>query len=209
MTERAMTMAEAVTHPAFADVDLCLREGGHIDVLELDAFAFLEEARPVLEGFYDQYGCDLCRSVDGYYYLLPRSSRLGQRTLSAAEMLVGQALCLLRLDPATLRTSGRVRRIRVVELLDQLVGAERLAKALNPHRRHRNLSAEAEEVRKGVDGALRSLARLGFVEAQGDELVLRAPLMRFSEAVPETLDTTAGMQQLLSTGSAVPEEGEP
>lgn len=201
MIDRSLTLAEAVSHPAFAEVDLRLREGGHVDDRDLDAYAFLEDARAVLEGFYDQYGCDLCRSVDGYFYLLPRGSTLGQRTLSAAEMLVGQALCLLRLDPATLRTSGRVKRIRVVEVLDQLVGAERLSKAVNPQRRHRNLSVEDEEVRKAVDGAVRSLARLGFIEVHGDELVLRAPLMRFAEVVPEADDQAAGMQRLLSTGS--------
>ncbi len=207
MTDRSPTLAEVVADELFPAVDVRLREGGHIDDRDLDHFSFLEEARPQLDALYDRYGCDLRRSVDGYYFLEPRGAQFGQRTLTAAEMLVGQVLCLLRLDPATLRTSGRVERQRVLEVLDQFVGAERIGRALNPRRRKRTMSVEAEEIRRDVDGAIRTLARLGFVDAEGDLLLLRSPLLRFAEHVVPGKDQAAELVQLVS-GAPAADAGE-
>jgi chromosome partition protein MukE len=176
------TLAEAIEDEVFPEVDLHLREGGHIDDRDQDWFTFLEDARPWLESFYKRFGCDLMRSPEGFFYLEPRGDRFGRRTLSAAEMLVGQALCLLRLDPATLQTTGRVDRTAVIQLLERLVGAERLGRALNPRRR-RARTVEESEIRKDVDGALRTLVRLGFVELESEAILLRTPLMRFAEPV--------------------------
>jgi len=198
VTDRVPTLAEVIADELFPSVDVRLREGGHIDDRDLDQFSFLEEARPELEEFYDRYGCDLCRSVDGYYFLLPRGAHFGQRTLTAAEMLVGQVLCLLRLDPATLQTSGRVERQRVLEMLDQFVGPERIGQALNPRRRRRTMSVEAEEIRKDVDQAVKTLSRLGFVEVEGDLLLLRSPLLRFAEHVAPGGERSAELAVLVS-----------
>ena len=205
MTESAFrTLAEALEDDVFPEVDLRLREGRHIDDLDLDHFTFLEDARAWLEGFYDRYGCDLVRSRDGYYYLSPRGDRFGRRSLSAAEMLVGQALCLLRLDPAILRTTGRVERVRVLELLDQLVGSDRLGRALNPRRKRRSKSVEEEEIRKDVDRAIRTLARLGFIEVESDLLRLRAALSRFAEPVAHGPQPEGALSKLIGSGTLQP-----
>ena len=58
--------------------------------------------------FYRRFGCELVQQSDGYFYLLPSGDRLGRRQLSAGEMLVGQTLALLYLDPATLQHGGVV-----------------------------------------------------------------------------------------------------
>lgn len=195
------TLAEVIDDELFPTVDLRLRKGHHIDDLDLDHFTFLEDARPFLEDFYDRYGCDLIRSVDAYYYLLPRGEQLGGKKLSAAAMLVGQTLCLLRMDPATLQTSWRVERVRVLELLDQFVGAERLGRALNPRRRkQRSKAVKEEEIRKDVDGAITQLARLGFVDVERDALRLRASLLRFLEPVVTLDRPDSAMRDLLRHG---------
>ena len=207
------TLGDVILDDVFPGVDLRLREGGHIDDLDLEEFTFLEDARSFLEDFYQHFGCDLVRSVDGYYYLRPRGDRLGQRQLPAAEMLVGQALCLLRMDPASLQTSWRVERVRVLELLDQLVGPERLGRALNPRRRARSKAVNEEKIRDEVDRAVNTLARLGFVAVDGDTLRLRASLLRFLEPLTGQPAPMDALGELISTGRVQPgddgDEAEP
>lgn len=196
-------LADALEDAVFPEVDLLLREGRHIDDLDLEHFAFLEDARTVLDGFYGRFGCDLVRSSDGYFFLSPRGDRMGRRSLDAAEMLVGQTLCLLRLDPGMLRTSWRVARVRVLELLEQLVGAERLGQALNPRRKRRSQAVEEEEIRKDVAGAIRTLARLGFVDVEADDqLRLRLPLLRFAEPVATQPHPEKALANLIAVGTA-------
>lgn len=207
MAEAAFeNLADVVLDEVFPVVDLRLREGGHIDDLDLEEFTFLEDARPFLEEFYERFGCELMRSVDGYYYLQPRGDRLGHRQLPAAEMLVGQTLCLLRMDPATLQTSWRVERVRVLELLDQLVGPERLGRALNPRRSIRSKAVNEEKIREDVYGAINTLARLGFVAVDGDTLHLRAALLRFLEPLTDQPQPTEALNELIRTGRVHPAE---
>lgn len=197
------TLADVLEDEVFPEVDLLLREGRHIDDLDLEHFAFLRDARTVLDGFYDRFGCDLVRSSDGYFFLSPRGDRMGRRSLDAAEMLVGQTLCLLRLDPGMLRTSWRVARVRVLELLEQLVGAERLGHVLNPRRKRRSQAVEEEEIRKDVAGAIRTLARLGFVDVEADDqLRLRVALLRFAEPVATQPRPEQALANLIAVGTA-------
>jgi chromosome partition protein MukE len=196
------TLADVIEDDVFPEVDLLLRGGRHIDDLDLEHFAFLQDARTLLEGFYDRFGCDLVRSSDGYFFLSPRGDRMGRRSLDAAEMLVGQTLCLLRLDPGMLRTSWRVARVRVLELLEQLVGAERLGRVLNPRRKRRSQAVE-EEIRKDVARAIRTLASLGFVDVEADDqLRLRVPLLRFAEPVAPQPHPEEALENLIAAGTA-------
>ena len=134
---------------------------------------------------------------------------MGRRSLDAAEMLVGQTLCLLRLDPGMLRTSWRVARVRVLELLEQLVGAERLGQVLNPRRKRRSQAVEEDEIRKDVAGAIRTLARLGFVDVEADDqLRLRVPLLRFAESVATQPRPEEALANLIAVGTAEDDDGE-
>jgi chromosome partition protein MukE len=202
------TLADVIDDALFPEVDLLLREGRHIDDLDLERFTFLEDGRSWLERFYNRFGCDLVRTVDRYYYLLPRGDRMGRRYLTAAEMLVGQAMCLLRLDPGTLGMSGRTDRIRVVGLLDQLLGADKLGQALNPRRKRRSKAVEEEAIRVEIDAAIRTLARLGFVDDEGELLRLRAPLQRFAEPVGMEPNPEAGLAGLIEVSGTVEAEPE-
>lgn len=203
MTESAFrTLADVIDAELFPEIDLRLREGHHIDDIAIEHFAFLQDARALLEAFYDRFGCDLIRSPDGYFYLSPRGDRMGRRSLNAAEMLVGQTLCLLRLDPAVLRTMWKVPRARVIELLEQLVGADRLRYALEPRRKRRVQTVAEEEIRKDVDAAIRTLARLGFIDIEpDDQLRLRVPLLRFADPVAMETDKEAALSKLVSLGA--------
>jgi chromosome partition protein MukE len=198
--ERYVRLQDVVDDELFPEVDLALRRGEHVDVSDPDRYAFLRDVQRHLEAFYLRYGCQLVQA-DGYFFLLPQGDRLGRRHLSTGEMLVGQTLALLLLDPATLRTQGVVGRQQVAARLAQLVGEERLVQALNPRRRRRDQRVAHETVRRELDKAVRSLATLGFVEIVGeDDLRLKKPLLRFTEPVRGAEDPTVALERLVSEG---------
>lgn len=196
-----LTLGDAVLDEQFPAVDLALRRGRHIDREDASWFGFLVDAADVLEPFYRRFGAELVYRTDGYYYLLPTGDKLAKRHLSVAEMLVGQALTLLYLDPATLEQGGRVRREQVLAHLATVMGTDALVRALNPKRRRYDERVAQETVRSRVADALRRLALLGFVETIGaEELKLRPALLRFAEPVRAAADSTAALSRLVASG---------
>src|SRR5690606_8649566 len=109
-------LQDVIEDELFPEVDLALRRGEHVDLSDPDRYAFLRDAQRHLEVLYLRYGCQLVQA-EGFFYLLPQGDRLGRRHLSAGEMLVGQTLALLLLDPATLRGQGVVPRQQVTARL--------------------------------------------------------------------------------------------
>jgi len=197
-------LEDAVGVDVFPDVDLALRRGRHIDRDDTDRYAFLVDASDVLEPFYRRYGCELIHKSDGYFYLLPIDDRLGRRHLSSAEMLVGQALALLWLDPVTVEHGGCVTRDQVLAELAGVMGAESLLRAMNPARRRRDERVEQENVRAKVQEAIRRLASLGFVELTDEARIrLRPALMRFAEPVRGAAAPAAALERLVAEGELV------
>ena len=211
-----LSLGDAVLDEHFPDVDLALRRGRHIDRDDVEWFGFLSDAADVLEPFYKRFGAELVFRSDGFYYLLPTGDRLAKRQLGIAEMLVGQALTLLYLDPATVEQGGRVTREQVLGHLATVMGTDALVRALNPKRRRYDERVAQETVRSRVADALRRLQALGFVDAIGaEELKLRPALMRFAEPVRSSADSTEALERLVASGElslapldSVPDGGE-
>jgi chromosome partition protein MukE len=196
-------LEDVVTNDLFPPTDLALREGRHIDRDEIDAYLFLDEAKSQLEVFYKRFGCELVKAPDGYFYLRPTGDGLGRRHLSTGEMLVGQALALLYLDPATVQAVGRVTVAQLTELLANLVGEAKLVAALNPRRRRRHDHVDEETVRREIAKALRTLARLGFVDLlEAATLRVRLPVLRFADPVRGLGDPRATLAHLVQRGDA-------
>lgn len=194
----------AILDERFPDVDLALRRGRHIDREDNAWYAFLQAGSSVLEPLYRRFGCELVHKTDGYYYLLPVTEQLGRRQLSVSEMLVGQALALLYLDPRTLSSGGNVPRQEVLVHLASVMGADALLRAFNPKRKRFDERVAQETVRNRVSEALRKLAALGFVELlEGDQLRLRAALMRFAEPVRGLESPLEALQKLVAKGEVV------
>lgn len=205
ITEGSMTfktLEDVVQDGDFPDVDLALRRGRHIDLDDSEWFAFLDEAQPWLEPFYRRFGCELIRVHDGYFYLLPSGDRLGKRQLSQGEMLVGQCLALMSLDPARLKAAGVVPVSHLLEFLGSLVGQDRLVSALNSRlSRSKDIRIAEEKARKEVNKALRGLEKLGFVDRLPDDhLRLRRPLFRFSDPVRGLTDRAKALALLIARG---------
>ena len=203
------SLEEVVLDEVFPDVDLALRRGRHIDRDDEAWYAFIGAALGYLEVFYRRYGCELVHRTDGYYYLLPTSDRLGRRQLSAGEMLVGQALTLLYLDPSTVQQGGSVTREQVLAHLAGVMGSDALVLALNPKRKKLDERVAQETARAKVTEALRRLSALGFIDLVDEHGVrLRPALMRFAEPVRGALAPESALEQLVASGELVLAEEE-
>jgi chromosome partition protein MukE len=207
------TLEEALDDEHYPEVDLALRRGRHIGRDDGTMYDYLVDAQALLEAFYRRFGCELVQQSDGYFYLLPSGDRLGRRQLSAGEMLVGQTLALLYLDPATLQHGGIVGREAPLQRLSALLGTDVLVRTIAPRKVRRGKYDEriaSEAVRTKVGDALRRLADLGFVDLLDDtHLRLRPALMRFAEPVRSLGDLSAALERLVRVGEVVLDETAP
>lgn len=210
MTEgRFARLEDVILDEAFPELDLALRRGRHVDRDDAIWYALLVDAQDHLEPLYRRYGCELVHKSDGYFYLLPTNDRLGKRHLSAAEMLVGQALALLYLDPATVETGGVVTRDHVLGHLAGVVGSDVLVRMMNPKRRRYDERVAAETVRSKIADALRRLSTLGFVHPVDESRHrLRASLLRFAEPLRGAGSPAAHLAELVASGELVVDEEE-
>ena len=199
-------LEDALLDELFPQVDLALRRGCHVDREDSAAYDYLCEMVAPLDALYQRFGAELIhQQSDGYFYLLPCGDRLRSQHLSAAEMLVGQTLALLYLDPATLKGGGVITRTHLLERLSSLLGTEALVRAMTGRRSKRYDERVAEKTaRDKVNAALRELATLGFVVLLPEEaLRLRPALMRFAEPVRALADPHDALQRLISAGELV------
>jgi len=207
---RYLTLGDVVADELFPEVDLALRRGRHVDRDDAGWYAFLADASEQLEPFYRRYGCELVHPSEGYFYLLPTTERLGRRHLSVPEMLVGQALSLLYLDPGTLQQGGVVTRANALACLAGVMGSDALTRLFNPKRRRVDERVAEEQVRSKYADALRRLAALGFVDLlENDALRLRAALMRFAEPVKGEGSSLEALERLVARGELVLGAGDP
>jgi len=198
------SLEAAIADEHFPEVDLVLRRGRHIGRDDGTAYDYLVDAQALLEGFYARFGCELVQRSDGYFYLLPAGDRLGRRQLSAGEMLVGQTLALLYLDPATLQHGGLIGREALLQRLSGLLGTDVLVRTLSPRKRKYDERIAAEMVRAQVGEALRRLADLGFVDILDEaRLRLRPALLRFAEPVRGLADANTALERLVARGEVL------
>ena len=205
---RYLALGDVVADELFPDVDLALRRGRHVDREDELWYSFLSDAQVHLEAFYRRFGCELMHPADGYFYLLASSLRLGRRHLSVPEMLVGQALTLLYLDPATLQHGGVIKRADALSHLAAVMGGDALTRTFNPKRKRLDERVAQETVRGKFAEALRRLAALGFVELlEGESLRLRAGLLRFAEPVRGRGSPAEALERLVARGELVLGDG--
>ncbi len=200
--DRYGSLEEVIADPLFPSLDHRLRGGFHVDGDDIAEYEFLELAADWLQGFYRRYQCSLVHGAEGYWYLLSEGELLGHRRLGTAEMLLGQVLALMRMDPAWLSETGWIPRAKVLETLEHLLGRERLAGLLAPRSRVRERHADDRRIREAVDKAINALESLGFVRQRREsgELMPRRPLMRFVAPVRGSGDPREALERLVREG---------
>jgi chromosome partition protein MukE len=207
VSDPLFSLEDVINAPEFPDVDLALRRGRHLDADDGALYTYLLDAEEHLVAFYARFECQLLHKPDGYFYLLPTGDRLGRRHLGPTEMLVGQSLVILYLDPITLEKRGVVSMGDILSHLATLIGTEALVRALYPKRKRYDQRVAEETARARVFEAIRKLGTLGFVHAHDDEHVqLRRPLLRFAEVVRTDGDPAAEMARLAAAGELVLQE---
>jgi chromosome partition protein MukE len=201
-THRYAELQDVVMDPSFPELDLALRRGRHVDRDDLAWYTLLTDAQHHLEAFYRRFGCELVHRSDGYFYLLPSGDLLSRRQLAPGDMLVGQALALLYLDPATVERAGRITAEDVVAQLVIVLGSDGLIRAFNPKLKRRYDERIAQKnVRTQAGSAIRHLASLGFVDlAEDGNLKLRPSLLRFAEPVRGMSAPAEALARLVALG---------
>lgn len=201
MTARTYTeLQEVVLDASFPEMDLALRRGRHIDREDFAWYTLLTDAQDLLETFYRRYGCELVHKADGYFYLLPTGEKLSRRQLSAGDMIVGQALALMYLDPSTIERGGRTTTEDVVAQLAVVLGAEALVRAFHTKKRKYDERVAQKAVRVKVADGIRRLAALGFVDIGDESLRLRPALLRFAEPVRGAGAPAEALAKLVADG---------
>jgi chromosome partition protein MukE len=95
----------------------------------------------------------------------------------------------------------------VIAQLAAVMGNDALIRAFNPKRRRYDERVAQKAVRSRVGEAVRRLAQLGFVElADGDQLRLRASLLRFAEPVRGLSEPAEALAQLVARGEIALED---
>lgn len=201
MTQRTYTeLQDVVLDASFPELDLALRRGRHIDREDFAWYTLLTDAQDHLETFYRRYGCELVHKADGYFYLLPTGEKLSRRQLGEGDMLVGQALALMYLDPSTIERGGRVTAEDVVAQLAVVLGAEALVHAFHTKKKRYDERVAQKAVRAKVADGIRHLAALGFVDVGDDSIRLRPALLRFAEPVRGAGQPAAALAKLVADG---------
>lgn len=199
---------QVIADPLFARADLDLRRGRHIGAdYDVALYDFLTAAKPFLDTFYARYQAALLAREEGYYYLLPDRLTipppLGRRRLSAMEMVVGQALAHMRLDPRWLETNLQIPAMAVMTLLEQILGEERLLRFIL-RRRGKDVDQDARKLREIFFLALGSLEKQCFIKREGRvEATVVVPLvaiMRFADPVRTSADLHAALEYLIAHG---------
>ncbi len=194
-------LASVIDDPLFPRLDQALRSGLHVDRRVPGDYHYLVDAQKWLEHHYQRYGADLVHAPDGFFYLRPVGDRLPVRRLTPAEMLVGQTLALFALEPATLE-AGHLTRAQILERLRDLMGTDKVLRALRPKAKAVRAQHRAEaEARQALMATLKRLARLGFVDLLDDDRVApRDALMRFVEPARGAEDLVAALERLVRAG---------
>lgn len=202
------SLEEAIADPLFARTDLDLRRGRHIGAdYDPSIYDFISSAKPLLDRFYAGYQMTLLGREEGYFYLLPSRLAtpppLGRRHLSAMDMLVGQTLALMSLDPKWLESNLRIPDKAVLARLEQILGEEALLR-LVPRRRGSNIDQDARKLREAFAASLRSLERQCFIkrEGRGEAGVLKplTAIIRFADPVRTSSDLNMALERLVAEG---------
>ncbi len=201
--ERTYTsLDQVILDPLFPALDHRLRTGGHIDMDDIRSYEFLLQTEPLLQVFYEGYACRLANGQEGYFYLLSEGDLLGRRRLSGAEMLVGQVLALLRMDPAYLKKAGQIPVEQILSHLEMLLGRQRLVELLAPRTRGRDAEMDNRKIREAVDKAINGLARLGFIsiDRASESVMPGRSIARFTEPVRDAREMSVALEDLIKLG---------
>lgn len=175
----------AISTKVFPRVDVMLREGYHLSQDgSRDEFNYVAVHRDGLYSWYQRYGYSLIYNEHHYAYLEPQGSEARSKPLSVYDMIAGQALYVLYLDPAGLQSDGSYKISDFHNAVQRILGDEGLEKLLQGKRKlpkERVISKARDEFNKAIG----RLKRLGFIStaSNSDYIYINRAIGRFGEMV--------------------------
>ena len=197
---------ETLGHKLFPAVDLLLRAGGHISPNGTeDEYYFLAGHRSGLSNWYRRYGYSLIFNENAYAYLAPQGGLSTGSPLSISDMVAGQSLLVMMLDPKCLQIDGTYLLSDFYLKVEQILGEDGMYRLVDKRR-----SAVKEkllrQVKERMDQSLRRLARLHFIslDRKGERIIIYRSIQRFGEQVSAmTYDPEEAIKQMIEFGKLV------
>lgn len=157
----------------FVDIDVILRQGGHINRSDIVLYQFLCDHYEELRLFYERYQCSLVQHPDGFFFLLSQGGILPSRLMPKTCMHLGMFIALKMRDPEITRTSGKLTVKQLLQAIETSVPRETLQRIYAPKQRE---ASQDERIVEEIMRALRMLEGLRF-------LVIKESVIRPTEAI--------------------------
>jgi chromosome condensin MukBEF MukE localization factor len=187
----------------FAEIDLLLRRGGHVNRSSLDIYEWLCDNFAELKLFYAGFSAILEQHPDGFFYLtVPGTGagiRIRSRLLPKSCVHLGTFIALKARDPEITRSSGRITVSQLLTDIETTVPRDVLQKVYAPKHKESILDTR---IAAEINNALKTLAELCFIELRGDTLKPLEAINRFAELArhDNAPDEAARIQMELGRG---------
>lgn len=153
------------TEKQFANVDLALRRGCHINRSSLNYYWVCDNYDD-LKAFYANYGATLVHHPDGYFFLtLSSNSKIRSRLLPAACVHLGEFIALKSRDPEITQSSGWIQTSSLLRDIKMTVPENILRQTYAPGAKE---GVADDRITQTFFSSLKTLADLCFIEIGGD-----------------------------------------
>jgi chromosome partition protein MukE len=184
----------------FAEVDVILRRGGHVNRSDFIAYQFLCEHFEELRRFYEPYGCRLVQHPDGFFFLIAQGGLIRSRLLPVSCVHLGMFIALKTRDPEITRSSGRIGVQQLLQAIETSVPRDTLQRVYAP--KQREASADAR-ITEEIHRVLRLLQGLRFIEVVEDTIRPTEAIHRFAELARHENNPDQDARALLDVQRAV------
>jgi len=183
----------------FADADLILRRGGHVNRSSLDAYEWACDNFAELKEFYSMFSAALRQHPDGFFYLSVSGAKIRSRLLPKQCVHLGIFIALKARDPEITRSSGRIAISQLLADIETTVSRDILQKIYAPKCRENIVDTR---IATEINNALKVLSDLCFIELRGDSLKPLEAINRFAELArhDNAPDETARLQMTVERG---------
>lgn len=162
----------------FAEVDLILRRGGHINRSALVLYDWVCRNHDDLKAFYTNYGSTLTQHPDGFFFLNLSAGKLRSRLLPKTSVHLGMFIALKARDPEITRASGWMNTAQLLHDIETSVPKNTLQEVYAPGAKENVVD---DRISLAISTALKILDELCFIELRGDRFRPLEAIGRFAE----------------------------
>jgi chromosome condensin MukBEF MukE localization factor len=162
----------------FAEIDVTLRRGGHINRSDIGFYDYICRHFTVMTSFYEGYGCGLHQHSDGCFYLTGKDSLLRTMLLPKSCVHLGEVIALKARNPQITRSSGFINIDQLFRDIETSVSRETLRRTYAPRRTETTADATITEE---IWRALKLLADLRCIEMKGGAIKPLEAIHRFAD----------------------------